>query len=53
MLFHERVANFKRSEHVLIIDEAENLTTKSLELIRRLFDFSQVPVVLIGTYTLL
>ena len=52
-LFHECVANFKRSERVLIVDEAENLTTKNLELIRRIFDFASVPVVLVGTYALL
>jgi len=44
---------FKKSERVLLIDEAENLTTKSLEAIRRIHDFSQVPVVLIGTYALI
>ncbi len=44
---------FKKSERILIIDEAENLTTKSLEAIRRIHDFSQVPVILVGTYALM
>ena len=47
------VENFKRSERVLLIDEAENLTTTNLEAVRRIHDFSNVPVVLIGTYSLL
>lgn len=47
------VANFKKSERVLLIDEAENLTTKNLEAVRRIHDFSRVPTVLIGTYALL
>lgn len=44
---------FKRREAVLIIDEAENLTTKTLEAIRRIWDFSQVPTVLVGTHALI
>lgn len=44
---------FKRRESILIIDEAENLTTKTLEAIRRIWDFSQVPTVLVGTPSLL
>ncbi len=47
------ITHFKRSERVLIIDEAENLTTKSLETIRRIHDFSEVPTVLVGTFALL
>ena len=38
---------------VLIIDEAENLITSTLEAIRRIWDFSSVPTVLVGTYALL
>jgi len=52
-LFNMIVANFKTSERVLLIDEAENLTTKSLEAIRRIHDFSHVPTVLVGTYALM
>ena len=44
---------FNNSQRILLIDEAENLTTKSLEAIRRIHDFSQVPTVLVGTYALL
>lgn len=47
------VENFRRSERVLLIDEAENLTTTNLEAIRRIHDFAGVPVVLVGTYSLL
>jgi len=44
---------FSRREAVLIIDEAENLTTKTLEAIRRIWDFSGVPTVLVGTHALI
>ena len=44
---------FSRRETILIIDEAENLTTKTLEAIRRIWDFSQVPTVLVGTGALI
>jgi len=44
---------FRRREAVLIIDEAENLNTTSLESIRRIWDFSEVPTVLTGTYSLI
>jgi len=40
-------------EAVLIVDEAENLTTSTLESIRRIWDFSDTPTVLVGTYALL
>ncbi len=44
---------FRRREAVLIIDEAENLTTKTLEAVRRIWDFSAVPIVLVGTSALI
>lgn len=43
---------FKRRESVLVIDEAEHLSVNGLEAIRRIWDFSQVPTVLVGTYAL-
>ena len=43
----------RRREAVLIIDEAENLNTTSLEAIRRIWDFSSVPTLLVGTYSLI
>lgn len=52
-LHKQAVDIFKRSDRILVIDEAENLTTKSLETIRRLHDFSGVPVILVGTHALL
>lgn len=42
-----------RRETILVIDEAENLTTKTLEAIRRIWDFSEVPTVLVGTPALI
>jgi DNA transposition AAA+ family ATPase len=52
-LLLEIVKEFKRREAVLIIDEAENLTTNALESIRRIWDFSQVPIALVGTYAVI
>ena len=43
----------KQREAVLIVDEAENLNTSSLEAIRRIWDFSSVPTVLVGTPSLI
>jgi len=42
-----------RREAVLIIDETENLTTRTLELVRRIWDFSRVPTVFVGTYNVM
>ena len=44
---------FLRRDSVLVIDEAEHLTTNALEAIRRIYDFSKVPVILAGTYGLI
>lgn len=52
-LVRRAVAILKRTDRVLIIDEAENLTTNNLELIRRIHDFSKTPVVLVGTNALI
>ncbi len=52
-LFYMIVDRFKKSERLLMIDEAENLTTKSLEALRRIHDFSGVPIILSGTYALI
>lgn len=52
-MINEAAKLFKKSERILLVDEAENLTTKSLEAIRRIHDFSRVPTVLVGTYALI
>ncbi len=52
-IIREIAKDLKNRETVLIIDEAENLTTKMLEAIRRIWDFSKVPTVLVGTPALL
>ena len=44
---------FKRRDGVLVIDEAEHLSSLALENIRRIWDFSRVPVILVGTYGLI
>lgn len=52
-LFDGIVARLKGSERVIIIDEAENLPTRSLEFIRRIHDSTKVGVALVGTERLL
>lgn len=48
------VANeLKKVDKVVIIDEAEHLPYRALEGIRRMYDFSKSPVVLVGTRKLL
>lgn len=47
------VANLKNRKAVIIVDECENLTTRTLEAIRRIWDFSQTPTILVGTNILL
>ncbi len=45
----KRIVNkLKNSNKVLIIDEAEYLTPKSLDILRRIHDKAQIPVVLVG-----
>ncbi len=47
--FNSIISYLKSSNRVLIIDEGENLKTAELEVIRRIHDFTKVPVVLAGT----
>ena len=44
---------FKRRDGVLVIDEAEHLSVTALENVRRIWDFSRVPIILVGTYGLI
>lgn len=50
---HESVSNIskylKNADVVLMIDEAEHLPLRALEDLRRIWDFSAVPLVLFGT----
>lgn len=43
----------KTADKVILIDEAEHLPLKSLEALRRIHDFSRVPIILCGTEILL
>lgn len=52
-LYREVVARFKRAERILIIDEAENLNTTSLNVVRRIHDFTRTPVILVGAHALI
>ncbi|MFC3847576.1 AAA family ATPase [Helicobacter baculiformis] len=47
------VKNIQARQAILLIDEAEHLKTASLEALRRLHDFTQMPIVLVGTPQLL
>lgn len=47
-MFDSLVDKLKGSERVLLVDEAELLSTRSLEFIRRLHDLTGIGVVLVG-----
>lgn len=49
----EITSTLKDSHRLIIIDEAEHLTTDGLELIRRIHDFTGIGVVLSGTQLLI
>ena len=48
-LFMEIVDKIRDSNILLVIDEAENLPTKGLEIARRIRDLAQIGMVLLGT----
>lgn len=54
---HEKVVHIakelKRRDVVILIDEAEHLSVRALEDLRRIWDFSGVPLVLFGTEILM
>ena len=54
---HEKIIHIsrelKRRDVVILIDEAEHLSVKALEDLRRIWDFSNVPLVLFGTEILM
>lgn len=52
-LFDAVVLKLKGSERVILVDEAENLPTRSLEFLRRIYDATKVGVALVGTPRLL
>lgn len=42
------ISKLKGSNRMLVIDEAEYLTPKSLDILRRIHDKAQIPIVLVG-----
>lgn len=54
---HEKIIHIsrelKRRDVVILIDEAEHLSVKALEDLRRIWDFSNVPLILFGTEILM
>lgn len=54
---HEKIVHIakelKRRDVVILIDEAEHLSVRALEDLRRIWDFSSVPLVLFGTEILM
>lgn len=52
-MFNSIVATLRGSERVLIVDEAENLSTINLDIVRRIYDKSGTPTVFVGTEKLL
>jgi len=53
LLFNEIVEKLKGTKRLLIFDEAENLSLVTLEIIRRIQDFTGVGILLSGTSKLL
>lgn len=47
------IKRLQERQAILLIDEAEHLKTPSLEALRRIHDFTQVPIILAGTPQLL
>lgn len=52
-MFKETEDRLKETNIILIIDEAENLPKRCLELVRRLWDLSKIGVLLVGTTQLI
>lgn len=52
-LFNTLVEKLKGSERVILVDEAEHLPLKALEILRRLCDVSKIGLVLVGMPRLL
>lgn len=53
VLFDRIVNKLRGTGRLILIDEAENLTVKGLEILRRIHDFTEVGLVLAGTPELL
>lgn len=52
-MIRDVAAELKKVQKLIIIDESEHLPYRALEAIRRLYDFSGSPVILVGTRKLL
>ena len=52
-LFEDIITKLKYSGRLIIIDEAEHLPYKSLELLRRVYDKAQIGILLVGTHSLI
>ncbi|WP_172197514.1 AAA family ATPase [Campylobacter sp. RM16188] len=53
---HKAIVDFlnkPNTDKVILIDEAEHLSVRSLEDLRRIYDFTQTPIILCGTYILI
>ena len=56
-LIYECAKELRRRDSVLVIDEAEHLTTKGLEAVRKIYKMeefsSYIPIILVGTHNLI
>ena len=53
---HRAIVDFlnkPNTDKVILVDEAEHLSVRSLEDLRRIYDFTGTPIVLCGTYILI
>lgn len=53
VLFERIVNKLKRTGRLILIDEAENLNIKNLEILRRIHDFTECGIVMAGKHDLL
>lgn len=53
MMFEEIVSRLKGSDRVVIIDEAQHLTSKTIDYLRQIAEGSGVGMVFVGNYTII
>lgn len=53
MMFEEIVSRLEGSDRVIIIDEAQHLTSKTIDYLRQISEFSRVGMVFVGNHTII
>lgn len=52
-MFEDIIADLKGTDRLLIVDEGEHLSVDTLEIVRRIYDFAGIPILLSGTNIML